>query len=247
MKTLLSALLMIAISGCSGKAGLPSAQPYDNPREGYVVYTPNAEYQLSDGRYLKGFSASGIQYLSNCTGSESFKANKQLPSVLRYNEQDGVVYLKYALGPSLASCDINYGVIKADVESYAARRKLAESAALKENKAHQSTEISEGNPSEKSEVRFGGYVATKNDLLGSILLACYTGSLDTDDRITSSEEQASRYKALVGLYEGDNLAIKRVSRSFEFARRNLSDRYPLDARGQYRASVCDQMVMKGKL
>lgn len=63
----------------------------------------------------------------------------------------------------------------------------------------------------------------------------------------SKDEQADRYKALLGLYEGEPASAKRITNAFNFAQRNLSDRYPLDTMGQYRASVCDQMVMKGKL
>lgn len=97
-------------------------------------------------------------------------------------------------------------------------------------------------------VEFGGYVATKKNLLGSIVLACYTGSLDSDGMLyVSKEEQADRYKALLDLYEGEPVSAKRIANAFNFARRTLSDRYPLDTMGQYRASVCDQMVTKGKL
>lgn len=99
----------------------------------------------------------------------------------------------------------------------------------------------------EKEVEFGGYVATKNNILGSVVLACYTGSLDSDGMLVSKEEQANRYRELLGLYEGDSLNIKRINNAFNFARRNLSDRYPLDTRGHYRADVCDQMVLKGKL
>ena len=63
----------------------------------------------------------------------------------------------------------------------------------------------------------------------------------------SKEEQSDRYKALLGLYEGEPANVKRISNAYNFARRNLSDRYPLDTMGQYRAGVCDQMVTKGKL
>ncbi|WP_454864582.1 hypothetical protein [Pseudomonas rhizophila] len=97
-------------------------------------------------------------------------------------------------------------------------------------------------------VEFGGYVTTKKDVFGSVLLACYTGSLDRDGMLyVTKEEQENRYKALLGLYGDDPASSKRVTNAFNFARRNLSDRYPLDTMGQYRASVCDQMVMKGKL
>ncbi|WP_271311916.1 hypothetical protein [Yersinia intermedia] len=99
----------------------------------------------------------------------------------------------------------------------------------------------------EKKVEFGGYVATKKDILGSVVLACYTGSLDSDGMLVSKEEKENRYKELLGLYKGDSLNIKRINNAFNFARRNLSDRYPLDTRGQYRADVCDQMVLKGKL
>ena len=99
----------------------------------------------------------------------------------------------------------------------------------------------------EQKVEFGGYVATRNNILGSVVLACYTGSLDSDGMLVSKEEQANRYRKLLDIYEGDSLNVKRISNAFNFARRNLSDRYPLDTRGQYRAEICDQMVLKGKL
>lgn len=99
----------------------------------------------------------------------------------------------------------------------------------------------------EKKVSFGGYVTTKKDVIGSLVLACYTGSIDRDDKWVPREEQEKRYRELRGLYEGDATNLKRITNAYEFARRNLSDRYPLDAMGQYRAGVCDQMVMKGKL
>lgn len=99
----------------------------------------------------------------------------------------------------------------------------------------------------EKKVSFGGYVTTKNDVVGSLVLACYTGSIDRNDKWVPREEQEKRYRELLGLYEGDAPNRKRITSAYEFARRNLSDRYPLDTMGQYRAGVCDQMVMKGKL
>ncbi|MBP5098285.1 hypothetical protein [Pseudomonas protegens] len=100
----------------------------------------------------------------------------------------------------------------------------------------------------EKKVSFGGYVTTQKDIFGSVLLACYTGSLDSEGMLyVSKEEQENRYKALLGLYEGQPAIAKRITNAFNFARQNLSDRYPLDTMGQYRAGVCDQMVMKGKL
>lgn len=99
----------------------------------------------------------------------------------------------------------------------------------------------------EKKVSFGGYVTTKKDVVGSLVLACYTGSIDRNDKWVPREEQEKRYRELLGLYEGDAPNQKRITSAYEFARRNLSDRYPLDTMGQYRAGVCDQMVMKGKL
>ncbi|EPT3121747.1 hypothetical protein ACVQEB_003970 [Pseudomonas aeruginosa] len=100
----------------------------------------------------------------------------------------------------------------------------------------------------EKKVEFGGWVATRKNLLGSLVLACYTGISDSGGAISlSKEEQTRRYNALLGLYEGDQSSIKRITNAYEFARRNLSDRYPLDTTGQYRAGVCDQMVRNGKL
>lgn len=96
-------------------------------------------------------------------------------------------------------------------------------------------------------VEFGGYVATRSNISGSVLLACYTGSLDSDGALVSRDEQVNRYEALKGLYEGDVISASRIIAAFNFARNNLSDKYPLDVRGQYRASVCDEMVRLGKL
>ncbi|WP_165663890.1 hypothetical protein [Metapseudomonas otitidis] len=95
-------------------------------------------------------------------------------------------------------------------------------------------------------VEIGGYVARKTDLLGSLALACYTGSLDTNDLQVSGKERMRRYRAILDLYEGDKSSARRVTRAFEFASKNLSNRYPLDTRGQYRVSVCDQMVANRK-
>ena len=197
-----------------------------------------------DGYFLKGFHASGLQYLDNCSGVGSLKPNKQLPATLRYSETDDVIYLSYPGGPSRAACDINYEVIRSEAEKYIAARR---SAAIAQSDAEREQRNRQGSRSEKK-VEFGGYVATRENLLGSIVLSCYTGSLDSGGMLNvSTEEQGNRYKALLGLYEGEPASAKRITNAFNFARRNLSDRYPLDTMGQYRASVCDQMVTKGKL
>lgn len=99
----------------------------------------------------------------------------------------------------------------------------------------------------EKEVRFGGYIATKNNILGSVSLACYTGSIDSNDKLVSNEERTRRYNALLSLYEDDKLNMKRIMGAFTFARNNLSDRYPLDTGGRYRVGICDQMVLKRKL
>jgi len=96
-------------------------------------------------------------------------------------------------------------------------------------------------------VEFGGYVARKTNLLGSLVLACYTGSLDTNNLMISEQERMRRYRAILGLYEDDKKSASRITRAFEFASRNLRDRFPLDTRGQYRVAVCDQMAADGKL
>ncbi len=96
-------------------------------------------------------------------------------------------------------------------------------------------------------VSFGGYTATQDNILGSVLLACYTGSIDSDSTLVSPQERIQRYKALLSLYEGDPEYLRRINHAFSFAELNLRDRYPLDTRGQYRASVCEQMIYKGKL
>lgn len=93
----------------------------------------------------------------------------------------------------------------------------------------------------------GGYIATKSNIRGSVALACYTGSIDSDETLVSKEEQTNRYIGLINLYKGDSINIERIHNAYNFARTNLRDRYPLDTQGQYRTAVCDQMVMKGKL
>ena len=197
-----------------------------------------------DGYFLKGFRASGLQYLDNCSGVGSLKPNKQLPATLRYSEKDDVIYLSYPGGPSRAVCEINYEAIRLEAEKYIASRRslaIAQSDADLERKKRQ-------DPGSEKKVEFGGYIATRNNLLGSVVLACYTGSLDSNGMLyVSKEEQENRYRALLGLYEGEPASAKRITNAFNFARRNLSDRYPLDTMGRYRASVCDQMVKKGKL
>jgi hypothetical protein len=96
-------------------------------------------------------------------------------------------------------------------------------------------------------VDIGGYLATKENILGSVLLACYTGSLDSDDRIVSNNERVRRFTELLDLYKDDNSGRIRVANAFDFADRNLRDRYLLDTEGRYRSVVCEQMVKKGKL
>lgn len=99
----------------------------------------------------------------------------------------------------------------------------------------------------EKKVDIGGYIATKENILGSVLLACYTGSLDSDDRIVSNNERVRRFTELLDLYKDDNAGRIRVANAFDFADRNLRDRYPLDTEGRYRTVVCEQMVKKGKL
>lgn len=97
-------------------------------------------------------------------------------------------------------------------------------------------------------VEFGGYVATRKNLLGSIVLACYTGSLDSGGWPSiSTQERTNRYKALLSLYDDNPASMQRITNAYNFALNNLSDRYPLDTMAKYRGGVCDQMVMKGRL
>lgn len=167
--------------------------------------------------------------------------NEYLNLYLKFREsnKDFGVYLEY---PDGYTCNPTSKEI-----TEAISRKVKE---IKDSTAELDAQIERDkqvNGAEKK-VEFGGYVATRKNLLGSIVLACYTGSLDRNGMLyVSKEEQADRYKALLGLYEGEPASAKRITNAFNFARRNLSDRYPLDTMGQYRASVCDQMVTKGKL
>ncbi|HDV8886617.1 TPA: hypothetical protein QIY66_000644 [Raoultella planticola] len=97
------------------------------------------------------------------------------------------------------------------------------------------------------EVRFGGYIATEKNILGSVVLACYTGSIDSDNKRISNIERTRRYNAILSLYKGDDKDTQRINKAYTFADTNLRDRYPLDTEGQYRAKVCAEMVQKGKL
>lgn len=245
MRRISAIFLLIIISGCaSDNVNRYPPKPYDNPKEGYIVYTPKSGYQIGDGYFLKGFHASGLHYLDNCSGVGSLKPNKQLPANLSYSEIDEVIYLRYPGGPSMARCDINYEVIRSEAEKYIAASRSSAIAQSDAELEHRNNQVSRP----QNKVEFGGYVATKENILGSVVLACYTGSLDSGGMLyVSKEEQSDRYKALLSLYEGEPANVKRISNAYNFARRNLSDRYPLDTMGQYRAGVCDQMVTKGKL
>lgn len=111
---------------------------------------------------------------------------------------------------------------------------------------NQAQAVALASPIEKK-LEFGGYVARNTDLLGSLVLACYTGSLDTNNLMVPEEERARRYKALLDLHADDKLSANRIIKAFEFASRNLRDRFPLDTRGHYRVAICDQMAVSGKL
>ena len=253
MKKITAIFILILISGCAIEPKVyPKAKPYDNLAEGYIVYKPYVGYQRWDGQYLSGFYSRGWQYLDNCVATGPLVPDKNLQASIRYSEKDDVVYLTYAGGPSMASCDIKYDLIKAEIEKYISEASASEMARVDaeiEEKKQQTAESKRGESNAaENKVSFGGYVTTKKDIIGSLVLACYTGSLDSGGTLyVSKEEQANRYKVLLGLYEGDATNTKRITNAYNFARRNLSDRYPLDTRGQYRAGVCDQMVMKGKL
>lgn len=253
MKKITAIFILILISGCAIEPKIyPKAKPYDNMAEGYIVYKPYVGYQRWDGQYLSGFYSRGWQYLDNCVATGPLVPDKNLQASIRYSEKDDVVYLTYAGGPSMASCDIKYDLIKAEIERYISEASASEMARVDaeiEEEKQQTAESKRGESNAaENKVSFGGYVTTKKDIIGSLVLACYTGSLDSGGTLyVSKEEQANRYKVLLGLYEGDATNTKRITNAYNFARRNLSDRYPLDTRGQYRAGVCDQMVMKGKL
>lgn len=250
VKKLLALLASLVISGCAAHKDVPQGRQYDNPQKGYVVYRPIAEIQRWDGPYLEGFRASGAQYVSNCVSvNAQFNPVKVISSKVYYDHDDEVVYLTHDFGPRFIRCDINYETIRAEAEGYISEKKSSSMAKIEEEISRRNSKGEPNNVRESSErVEFGGWVATRKNLLGSIVLACYTGSLDSNGMLhVSKQEQIERYKALLGLYEGDPASAKRITDAFNFARLNLSDRYPLDTMGQYRASVCDQMVTKGKL
>ena len=120
--------LSFILSGCAVNNVRPQAKPYDNPKEGYVVYTPKAGYQQWDGIYLRGFNSKGMNYVSNCVATTSITPSKNLQASLRFVEDDGVVYLSYIGGPRFASCEINYSTITTEVEQYIAKQKTISQA-----------------------------------------------------------------------------------------------------------------------
>ncbi|CNI21219.1 Uncharacterised protein [Yersinia aldovae] len=115
MKRLLL-LSLVVLYGCSTTPVI--VKSYDKPDKGYVVYTPKSGFQRFDGLYLQGFKSSSYKYLNNCVATGPLKPNKILQASLSYDENDGVVYLRYPGGPSMASCDINQENINIDVENY---------------------------------------------------------------------------------------------------------------------------------
>ncbi len=252
MNKIIAIFISVLISGCVLEPRVyPKAKPYDNP-EGYVVYKPYAGYQRWDGRYLSGFYSSGWQYLDNCVATGPLVPNKILQASIRYSDKDDVVYLNYAGGPSRARCDIKYDVIKAEIDKYISDASAAETARniaeIKEEKRQEAERKKKGLGEKVNKVEFGGFVAAREDILTSVLLACYTGSLDSGGWPSiSTQERTSRYKALLSLHDDSPASMQRITNAYNFALKNLSDRYPLDTMAKYRGSVCDQMVMKGKL
>ncbi len=99
----------------------------------------------------------------------------------------------------------------------------------------------------KKEVHFDGYIATKENILGSVVLACYIGSINSDNKRIPNDERIRRYNAIMSLYEGDEKNTRRIETAFNFANTNLRDRYPLDTNGRYVGSICNKMVQKGKI
>ncbi|WP_169316081.1 hypothetical protein, partial [Pseudomonas agarici] len=230
MKKLLALFVSLVITGCAAHRDVPQGRPYDNPKKGYVVYRPIAEIQRWDGPYLEGFRSSGAKYVSNCVSvNAQFNPSKIIASEMYYDHEDEVVYLTHDFGPRFIRCDINYEIIRSEAERYIAENKASSMAKIEEEIRRRNARA-EGNKGRESteKVEFGGFVATREDILTSVLLACYTGSLDSDDKWIPREEQAKRYKDLLGLYEGDAPKTKRITNAFNFARSNLSSRYPLD-------------------
>lgn len=185
----------------------------------------------------------GCKLIKKTEGLQTFFVYLDRPYGSRSN--DWSLYIlypeNYKCSPSLHSVEVVLNDKIKDVKKW---NDYAESDEAKENaRLFQLEQENKLNP----KVEFGGFVATREDILTSVLLACYTGSLDIDDKWIPREEQVKRYKALLGLYEGDSPKANRITNAFNFARSNLSSRYPLDTMAKYRGSVCDQMVMKGKL
>ncbi len=186
----------------------------------------------------------GCKLIKKTEGLQTFFVYLDRPYGSRSN--DWSLYIlypeNYKCSPSLHSVEVVLNDKIKDVKKW---NDYAESDEAKENaRLFQLEQENKLNP----KVEFGGFVATREDILTSVLLACYTGSLDSGGWPSiSTQERTSRYKALLSLHDDSPASMQRITNAYNFALKNLSDRYPLDTMAKYRGSVCDQMVMKGKL
>lgn len=155
------------------------------------------------------------------------------------DENDGGRYAIYVDYPENYTCNPTSMEIDDALAEKIRKTKIQIAEAEKQNSNYKPE------PEARKEVVIGRYAATRDNIRVGVLLACQNGASDSNDWFV--DERASRIKRLLALYEGDSQSVKRINNAYSFARRNLSDRYPLDTRGRYRDAVCEQMILKGKL
>lgn len=94
------------------------------------------------------------------------------------------------------------------------------------------------------EFRFNGYIASSDNIEGSVALSCYTGAVSS--KSISHDDRMKRMNELVKVHDRNKNQIERLRRAFYFGT-SLRDKYPLDTNGTHTARICDSMVMQGKL
>lgn len=94
------------------------------------------------------------------------------------------------------------------------------------------------------EFRFNGYIATSNNIDGTVVLSCYTGAISSNK--ISHDNRIKRMHGLIKVHDRDQKEIERIKKAFYFGT-SLRDKYPLDTQGTHTARVCDSMVISGKL
>lgn len=99
------------------------------------------------------------------------------------------------------------------------------------------------NEPEITQVNINGYIATKDNIIGSVALACYAGSMNR----SQNKDRVMMYLKLIDLHKGDAYSLKRISRAYDLARSNMADRIIGDNMGYQKVKICDQMVIDGYL